>query len=890
MSDMPLKLLTLAQQQSFDHPSDLLMAVLPSLVATLPAVTTATVYRLTRGGVAVWATTRDDIDAGAFSPLTDDPAVQEAIDTRDAVAADERSIYPLRADQDLLGVLELQHTSPPDVTTLTTIGTQLALILHNQQLQRLLQQQVNSTAKLNHATDLEAVMQIVAENIVEDGQFITLNRIIYDAQGQVTGAQVLLSANRQQAFSDQDTSLGVHVAYLQSMRQHLLDDGEFLIADVDHDERLTDDDRTWLRSYKVASTYVLPLTVQDELYGFINLVDTQHSLTLNATQRQIYQNIAEQAAIILEKRDLLMQTESSLQETQTLYAITEDLVKAQSLSDIMMALYRHVGQNTRNITISEYKYQPDGSLDGIYMRHAVKDGAPIDLNKSWSDNFSAEDAARALAYTQEVGDQLEVIPDFDKQVEQYPIFEALRDQGIGSSITVPLYEGDKRTHQITLSWSRPHAFDDSLPKILESMRSQISLVLRNQALLSTSRSSVQQSEQQATLLETMNDLIISTNQEQDEQTLLDRTAKVLLQLTNADHIGIGILQTEGGVTRIAAEAPDTGATGAFIEGQDGGIPRRLIETRRPVLIPDIAAADYIDELGREALAGVGAKSVFIVPMFDLEGNLLGSIGFDYYERVDHFDEQTVEIAQTIASQVTINVQKLRLLRTSQSQAQKMRQITEFSQSMMSSFQTEDILQMSLQATQTVVQADYISVLMYDRTQDTLRQVAEMWEGEKHVHQPGVVVAEDANNVAYKAWQARDLVQIETLQANWEWKHPRITHLQSLMAYPIVSVGVVLGVMEIGNKSQVQYEQTDIIAFQQMSNQIAVALSNAETYTQSQKLARNKVLANDIISQLQRQTEIQGILSITATELGKALGATRARIRLGLDVPANGEDS
>jgi GAF domain-containing protein len=71
----------------------------------------------------------------------------------------------------------------------------------------------------------------------------------------------------------------------------------------------------------------------------------------------------------------------------------------------------------------------------------------------------------------------------------------------------------------------------------------------------------------------------------------------------------------------------------------------------------------------------------------------------------------------------------------------------------------------------------------------------------------------------------------------------------------------------------------------MSNQLAVAIANAETYSQSQKLARNKVLANEIIAQLQRQTDVNSILSVTAQELGKALGAKHARIRLGMDVPS-----
>jgi GAF domain-containing protein len=75
----------------------------------------------------------------------------------------------------------------------------------------------------------------------------------------------------------------------------------------------------------------------------------------------------------------------------------------------------------------------------------------------------------------------------------------------------------------------------------------------------------------------------------------------------------------------------------------------------------------------------------------------------------------------------------------------------------------------------------------------------------------------------------------------------------------------------------------------MTNQLAVAIANAETYSQSQRLARNKVKANEIIAHLQQQADVTSILQVTAQELGKALGAKRARIRLGLKAPSPSGD-
>jgi GAF domain-containing protein len=124
--------------------------------------------------------------------------------------------------------------------------------------------------------------------------------------------------------------------------------------------------------------------------------------------------------------------------------------------------------------------------------------------------------------------------------------------------------------------------------------------------------------------------------------------------------------------------------------------------------------------------------------------------------------------------------------------------------------------------------------------------------------------------------------VDDLQSNWEWKHPDSQYLRTILAAPLMARGLLLGIIEVGSETPGAYDDTDTAAFQQMSNQVAVALSNANAYARSQKVAQNKVLANEIVAELQQQTEVESILQVTARELGKALGAKRARIRLSAD--------
>lgn len=107
-------------------------------------------------------------------------------------------------------------------------------------------------------------------------------------------------------------------------------------------------------------------------------------------------------------------------------------------------------------------------------------------------------------------------------------------------------------------------------------------------------------------------------------------------------------------------------------------------------------------------------------------------------------------------------------------------------------------------------------------------------------------------------------------------------MRSVMVAPIRSRGRLLGTVTVACLLPYSYSVTDQPIFQQMINGLAVAIENAEAYTQSQRAARNEALINEIATHFQQHTAVEDMLQIAISELGQALGARRARIRLSLD--------
>jgi GAF domain-containing protein len=273
-------------------------------------------------------------------------------------------------------------------------------------------------------------------------------------------------------------------------------------------------------------------------------------------------------------------------------------------------------------------------------------------------------------------------------------------------------------------------------------------------------------------------------------------------------------------------------------------------------------------------------------MYDAQNTLLGMVILAY--SAGSVQEERLRMVQAIVVQLTMNLQKSRLLRESQNQAAQMQRLTTFSEAMQATLRTSELLSILLERLPYLLPVDYCAVLLYDRKVGQLRVAALSHQGENDVTLPGTLLEAGSDTIAQHIWETQEAIWINALQDTWTWKHPFITNLQTILAAPLTTNGVRIGVLELGSEQANRYSQMDMVTFEQVSTQLSVGLSNAEAYSQSQQLARNKMLANDIVAQLQRQMEVEDILRITATELGQALGATRARVRLGFDTRKEGD--
>lgn len=104
-------------------------------------------------------------------------------------------------------------------------------------------------------------------------------------------------------------------------------------------------------------------------------------------------------------------------------------------------------------------------------------------------------------------------------------------------------------------------------------------------------------------------------------------------------------------------------------------------------------------------------------------------------------------------------------------------------------------------------------------------------------------------------------------------NPILPDTQSEAVVPIALGDNVLGVLDIHQNTVGGITPESITLIQSITNQVAIALQNARSFTETQRRAEHEALIRRVGQKIQSAANIDEILKITLYELGQALGPT-----------------
>jgi putative methionine-R-sulfoxide reductase with GAF domain len=133
----------------------------------------------------------------------------------------------------------------------------------------------------------------------------------------------------------------------------------------------------------------------------------------------------------------------------------------------------------------------------------------------------------------------------------------------------------------------------------------------------------------------------------------------------------------------------------------------------------------------------------------------------------------------------------------------------------------------------------------------------------------------------RAAETNAIVLVSDTYSDPGWlPNPLLPETKSEVAVPLAVGHRVLGVLDVQHNLMNGLTPADAQLLEAIGRQVAIALQNARSYTQTQQVARREALVNLIGNKIQSAVTVEEVLQIAASELGTALRASRASVQLG----------
>ena len=297
----------------------------------------------------------------------------------------------------------------------------------------------------------------------------------------------------------------------------------------------------------------------------------------------------------------------------------------------------------------------------------------------------------------------------------------------------------------------------------------------------------------------------------------------------------------------------------------------LRDTLKPVVSPDMQT-DPRFEAVRKVLASRGTAALLLVPLI-IGGKVIGSIGLDF-TATREFSESELELAETIASQVSVALEKTMLLGEAErraaeldAQARRLAALNRMSSRLAQTLVTDEIYHIVLEEMQAALGIQYggLMLIQDDHTSKLVVSTHPMDDPLPDLSIPvlGNPIAEYVIET-HKPYISEDLFNDPRFEFMWDIQRARDT--AAMLIVPVIMGGQVTGTIGLDSAKPRRFTEPEIELALTAANQAAVAIEKARLFSETQQRAvemdaqaRRLALINRVSAQLAQTLDQSGDL-------------------------------
>jgi GAF domain-containing protein len=382
------------------------------------------------------------------------------------------------------------------------------------------------------------------------------------------------------------------------------------------------------------------------------------------------------------------------------------------------------------------------------------------------------------------------------------------------------------------SYTTPNVYDEHDRDLLLAVANQAATAIQNARLFHEIQSRIEE-------LAVLNELAQALTANLDVQQVLEETHRGVARLLDTTNFYVGLYARDRNQVQIRLNITESQIDRDIhlIPG-DEGITGYIIRERVPVLIRD-HVTEWMAERGIKAV-GEPAASWLGAPLI-VGDRVLGVMAVQSYTAAGLFDAEDLRVFRAIANQASVAIHNALLF--------------EEAQTALAEVEATHRRYLS-QEWEHMLAADTRRAWGYLDGPEGLTATDEIWT-------PEIEQAVVTGRPATVETSVDDLGE----------------PAHNALAVPIKLRGQLIGVLDFYD-SEREWTSEDRELVLALADQVALALENARLFEKTQRSASREHAAGEIVTRIRAAGGIESILQTAAQEIGRTLGVSRTRVRLG----------
>lgn len=404
-----------------------------------------------------------------------------------------------------------------------------------------------------------------------------------------------------------------------------------------------------------------------------------------------------------------------------------------------------------------------------------------------------------------------------------PWQELAREEGYQAVAFTPLLFKESAIGTLGVYFAEPHAMSGRQVRFLEAAAALMTTAMESAYLLQREQ---KRRRQTAILL----DITQAATSSLELDEVLERVAERAASLTGADRCVLWLLNEEKDELIPAALFGMDEAFTAYWKTQpvaldDEPLSREVISSGQSVVVADARTDPRTD---KKAVEFFGDKSILVVPLLS-KGEAIGTLFLNYIHQHHRFTAEDISMMMGIAAQAAAAIANARLYEEIRQRAAQLALVSKVARRAASILDLDQLLQEAVTAIQQSFNYYHVGLFLLDEVAGELKMQA-IAGGFVSVAPPDHRLALGEGMVGWTAQTGQPLLANDvSREPHYVLGILKEALTKAELCVPLKLAGKVIGVLDIQSSQLNAFDETDLIAMETLTDQIAVAIENAQLY-------------------------------------------------------------